>query len=129
MVGRTDMLQQRAEQRRREEDEITDMRRLLGEISGEEIDDAYMERFSQALTEETGALPPPGIVVSILKDVRSADPRIIGDGVRAFFRRRRAPARPAGGAGGPRSSSSTPAAAPPPEAPAPAEPELVAAGS
>jgi hypothetical protein len=83
------MLQQRAEQRRRDEEDIAEMRRLLGEISGTEMDDQAMEVFSRALAEETGALPPPRIVVEAIKESQSADARKIGDAVRAYYRRPR----------------------------------------
>src|SRR5262249_60895253 len=87
--GRTSMLQQRAEQRRRDEDDIAEMRRLLAEVSGQEIDDQFMETFSRGLAEETGALPPPRIVVEAIKESRSAEPRKIADAVRAYYRRPR----------------------------------------
>jgi hypothetical protein len=87
--NRTNMLQQRADQRRRDEDDIVQMRTLLAEYSGQEIDDQFMEAFSQGLAEETGALPPPRIVVEAIKESRSADPRRIADAVRAYYRRPR----------------------------------------
>lgn len=87
--GRTEMLQQRAEQRRAEQEEISELRRLLGELSGQEVDDAALDEFSKALSEETGALPPPRIVVDAMKQVKSADPKRIGDAVRAYYRRPR----------------------------------------
>jgi hypothetical protein len=83
------MLQQRAEQRRREQEEIAEMRRLLSELRSQEMDDSAMEAFSRALAEETGALPPPGIVVAAIKEAQSADARRIGDAVRAYYRRPR----------------------------------------
>jgi hypothetical protein len=83
------MLQQRAEQRRRDDEDIAEMRRLLAEFSGEEIDDQFMETFSRGLAEETGALPPPHIVVEAIRESRSADPGKIGDAVRAHYRRPR----------------------------------------
>ena len=94
--SRTSMLQQRAEQRRRDDEDIAEMRRLLGEFSGQEIDDQFMETFSRGLAEETGALPPPHIVVEAIKESKSADPRKIGDAVRAHYRRPR-PRPPVGG--------------------------------
>ncbi len=87
--SRTSMLQQRAEQRRRDDDDIAEMRALLAEFSGEEVDDGFMERFSRGLAEETGALPPPHIVVDAIRESKSADPRKIGDAVRAHYRRPR----------------------------------------
>jgi hypothetical protein len=83
------MLQQRAEQRRRDEDDIVEMRSLLAEYSGQEIDDAFMETFSRGLAEETGALPPPRIVVEAIKESKSVEPRRIADAVRAYYRRPR----------------------------------------
>jgi hypothetical protein len=83
------MLQQRADQRRRDEEDIAEMRRLLAEFGGQEVDDQVMETFSRALAEETGALPPPHIVVEAIKQSQSADPRKIGDAVRAHYRRPR----------------------------------------
>lgn len=88
-LGRTQMLQQRAEQRRRDEQDIAEMRHLLGELRGQEMDDAAMDLFSRALAEETGALPPPRIVVEAIKEAQTADPRKIGDAVRAYYRRPR----------------------------------------
>ena len=87
--SRTSMLQQRAEQRRRDEDDIVEMRRLLGEVTGQEIDDQFMEIFSKGLAEETGALPPPRIVVEAIRESKSAEPRRIADAVRAYYRRPR----------------------------------------
>jgi hypothetical protein len=45
------MLQQRAEQRRRDEDDIVEMRRLLSEYGGATVDDEAMEVFSRALSD------------------------------------------------------------------------------
>ena len=87
--SRTNMLQQRADQRRRDEDDIVEMRQLLAEYSGQEIDDQFMEAFSRGLAEETGALPPPRIVVEAIKESKSAEPRRIADAVRAYYRRPR----------------------------------------
>ena len=103
------MLQQRAEQRRRDEEDILEMRALLAEHSGQEVDDQFMETFSSALAEETGALPPPRIVVDAIKESQSADARKIGDAVRAYYRRPRQ--RPPVGAAPP------PPSAPPQESP------------
>lgn len=89
LPSRTNMLQQRAEQRRRDEDDIVEMRQLLAEFSGVEIDDTFMETFSRGLAEETGALPPPRIVVEAIKEAKSAEPRNIADAVRAYYRRPR----------------------------------------
>ena len=117
--SRTNMLQQRAEQRRRDEDDIVEMRRLLAEYSGQEIDDQFMETFSRGLAEETGALPPPRIVVDAMKESRSAEPRKIADAVRAYYRRPRP--RP----GGDQQQRPQMATAPSAEA-APAEPAVPA---
>ncbi len=87
--SRTSMLQQRAEQRRRDDEDIAEMRQLLAEFSGQEVDDQFMEVFSRGLAEETGALPPPYIVVEAIKESKSAEPRKIGDAVRAHYRRPR----------------------------------------
>ena len=87
--SRTNMLQQRADQRRRDEDDIVEMRQLLAEYSGQEIDDQFMEAFSRGLAEETGALPPPRIVVEAIRESKSAEPRRIADAVRAYYRRPR----------------------------------------
>lgn len=92
-AGRTEMLQQRAEQRRRDEEDIAEMRRLLTDLRGEPADDTFMESFGRALAEETGALPPPRIVVEAIRQSQTADPRTIGDAVRAYYRRSRS-ARP-----------------------------------
>ena len=98
--SRTQMLQQRAEMRRRDEEDIAEMRRLLAEFSGQEMDDAAMQTFSQAMEQETGALPPPHVVVAAIKEAQTADPRKIGDAVRAYYRRprQRPPSQPPVGA-------------------------------
>jgi hypothetical protein len=116
------MLQQRAEQRRRDEDDIAEMRRLLAEISGQEIDDQFMETFSRGLAEETGALPPPRIVVEAIKESRSAQPRTIADAVRAYYRRpRQRPPMDGAGPQAPRApAGQQPPSQPPIPAPAPA---------
>jgi hypothetical protein len=119
--ARSSMLQQRADQRRRDEDDILEMRQLLAEYSGQEIDDTFMETFSRGLAEETGALPPPRIVVEAIKESKSVEPRRIADAVRAYYRRPRP--RPAGEAPvGARPPGPRPAAAPQPtlEEPVPA---------
>jgi hypothetical protein len=108
--SRTSMLQQRAEQRRRDDEDIAEMRRLLGEFSGQEIDDQFMETFSRGLAEETGALPPPHIVVEAIKESKSADPRKIGDAVRAHYRRPRP--RPQVGGPPPQQQAAVPASTP-----------------
>lgn len=120
--NRTGMLQQRSDQRRRDEDDILEMRQLLGEYSGQEIDDTFMENFSRGLAEETGALPPPRIVVEAIKECKSVEPRKIADAVRAYYRRPRQ--RPAGEGGGPQPArpSGDPAQQPAP----PAEPAATA---
>jgi len=87
--SRTSMLQQRAEQRRRDEDDIAEMRRLPAEFSGQGVDGQFMDSFSRGLAEETGALPPPHIVVEAIRESKSADPRKIGDAVLAHCRKRR----------------------------------------
>jgi hypothetical protein len=110
------MLQQRAELRRRDDEDIAEMRRLLAEFSGQEVDEQFMEAFSRGLAEETGALPPPHIVVDAIKESRSAEPRKIGDAVRAHYRRPR-PRAPM--AGPPPQQPQQPPSAPVP-APAPA---------
>lgn len=98
--GRSEMLQQRAEQRRRDEDDIAEMRQLLAEYGGQEVDEPAMETFSQALAEETGALPPPRIVVAAIKHAKTADPRRIGDAIRAYYRRARSSRPPSGASNG-----------------------------
>jgi hypothetical protein len=88
------MMQTAAVNRRREEEDIAEMRRLLAEFGGQEMDNEAMDTFSKALAEEVGALPPPRVMVEVIKESKSADPRKLGDAVRAFSRRRRRPAGP-----------------------------------
>jgi hypothetical protein len=109
------MLQQRADQRRKDEEDIAEMRRLLAEYAGQEMDDAGMEVFSRALAEETGALPPPHIVVEAIKQSQSADPRKIGDAVRAHYRRARARPQVAAAAAPQPAAQAQPEAEPEPE--------------
>lgn len=133
-VGRTEIMQRRAEERRRDEADIAEMKRLLAELSGQEMDDAAMEKFSRAMTEETGALPPPRIVVAAINQIKSADPRKIGDAIRAYYRRRRAAANQQAQQRAAQSAAPAAAEAPAPEAaadeeapPADATPEEAAA--
>jgi hypothetical protein len=114
-------MQQNAVNRRRDEEDIAEMRRLLAEFGGQEMDGDAMDTFSKALTEEVGALPPPRVMVEVIKESKTADPRKLGDAVRAFYRRRRRPA----GAPPPGARGSMP---PRPPAPA-AEPTPVGAGA
>lgn len=88
-MGRTDMLQQRSEQRRRDEQDLIDIRALLGEYRGAEIDDEALDQFRVVLTEETGALPPTRVVLEAMRLAKSGDPRAIADAVRAYYRRAR----------------------------------------
>jgi hypothetical protein len=112
------MLQQRADQRRRDEDDILEMRTLLAEFSGQEIDDTFMEAFSRGLAEETGALPPPRIVVEAIKECKSVEPRKIADAVRAYYRRPRPRTANDSGAGPQQSARPTMEAEPASAAPA-----------
>jgi hypothetical protein len=117
--GRTELMQQKSDDRRRDEADIAEMRKLLAEFGGQEMDGEAMDAFSKALTEEVGALPPPRIMVEAIKESKSADPRKLGDAVRAYYRRRRRPAgAPPAGARGP-----VPQRPPVPEADAATEPE------
>jgi hypothetical protein len=105
--GRSQLLQQRAEQRRRDTEQRQDVVAALAAIRGEEVDEEGVSAFLKDLSVETGALPPLNVVVEALRAANSVDVRAVGDQVRAYYRRPRR----------------TETSAPPPPAP---EPEPVA---
>ncbi len=88
------MLQQRAEQRRREQTQREDLRSAYEAVIGEPADDERMTLFLNELTVETGALPPLGIVLEAVRAAATSDVRRIGDEVRAYYRRPRTPTTP-----------------------------------
>ena len=70
------------------------LRQLLGGFTGEELDDAGLEKFFSQLTVETGALPPLNVVLEASRNAATADPVEIGNQVRLYYRRSRARVAP-----------------------------------
>ena len=87
--GRSAMLQQRAEQRKRDQEQQGEIRGALESVLGEPVDDDAFARFMGELTVETGALPPLNVVVEAMRLASSADVRAVGDQIRAYYRRPR----------------------------------------
>jgi hypothetical protein len=90
--GRSEMLQQRAEQRKREGEQREEVRAAVEAIRGGPVDEEALTAFLGELTVEVGALPGLNIVIEALRAAESDDIRKVGDGIRAYFRRPRAPA-------------------------------------
>ena len=87
--GRSALLQQRAEQRRREQEQEGDVRGALEAVRGEPLDDEGYQQFMNDLAAETGALPPLNVVFEAVRAANSLDVRAVGDQVRAYYRRPR----------------------------------------
>ncbi len=92
--SQSDLLQQRAEQRRREQEQRDGVRGVLESVRGGEVDDDALNAFLGELTAETGALPPLGVVVEAMRTAGTDQVRAIGDEVRAYYRRPRQPVAP-----------------------------------
>ena len=107
---RADMLRRNAERLQQEQTDRAEIGTLLASYSGEEADDAAMERFFSALAVETGALPPLHIVLEALQKAGNATATEVANQVRLHYRRAKSRPMPA------------------PVAPAPVAPEPVAVG-
>jgi hypothetical protein len=90
MVSRTDLLRERAEQRRRDETERQEINDVLAEYRGTPVDDEAVTAFFAALTEEVGALPPLRVVLHATRAAQSDQPDKVGDQVRVYYRSARA---------------------------------------
>lgn len=89
-VSRTDLLRERAEQRRRDETERQEILNALQEYRGAAVDEEAIEAFFAALTEEVGALPPLRVVLHATRAAQTDQPDKIGDQVRVYYRSARA---------------------------------------
>jgi len=90
-VSRTDLLRERAEQRRRDDadrQEVVDA--LQGYRAGEAVDEEAITAFFAQLTEEVGALPPLRVVLHALRAAQTDQPAKVGDQVRVYYRTSRA---------------------------------------
>lgn len=92
---RADMLRRNAERLQREQQERNDIRQLLTTYSGEEADDAALEKFFSQLAVETGALPPLHVVLGALQNAGNAETTEVGNQVRLHYRRARSRVAPA----------------------------------
>jgi hypothetical protein len=88
------MLRRNAERIQRDQVDRDQIRQLLAGYSGEELDDAGLEKFFSQLSVETGALPPLNVVLEASRNAASADPVEIGNQVRLYYRRARARVAP-----------------------------------
>jgi hypothetical protein len=84
---RADMLRRNAERMQQEQTDRAEIRTLLGSYSGEEADDAAMEKFFSQLAVETGVLPPLHIVREALQKAGNATATEVGNQVRLHYRR------------------------------------------
>jgi hypothetical protein len=89
-VSRTDLLRERAEQRRREETDRQEIVDALQEFRGAPVDDDGVSAFFATLTEEVGALPPLRVVLHAIRAAQSDQPDKVGDQVRVYYRSARA---------------------------------------
>lgn len=90
MVSRTDLLRERAEQRRRDDTDRQEIIDALAEYRGTPVDEDGVTAFFTALTEEVGALPPLRVVLHATRAAQSDQPGKIGDQVRVYYRSARA---------------------------------------
>jgi len=89
-VGRSALLQQRAEQRKRDTELRELVRIALSEVRTEPVDEQALIQFLDELSIETGALPPLNVVVEALRAAGTDNIRAVGDQIRAYYRRPRA---------------------------------------
>ena len=89
-VSRTDLLRERAEQRRRDETDRQEILDALTEYRGAPLDEEAATVFFAALTEEVGALPPLRVVLHATRAAQSDKPDKVGDQVRVYYRSARA---------------------------------------
>jgi hypothetical protein len=89
-VSRTDLLRERAEQRRREETDRQEIVDALQEFRGAPVDEDGVSAFFATLTEEVGALPPLRVVLHAIRAAQSDQPDKVGDQVRVYYRSARA---------------------------------------
>ncbi|HYU20156.1 MAG TPA: hypothetical protein VEQ11_15820 [Chloroflexota bacterium] len=89
LPGVTERLRQRAEERRREEVERSQLQSLLGAtVEGELGTEAY-DKFLADLTQEVGALPPLERVIEAVRLAGSSEPFKVGEQIRQLYRRPR----------------------------------------
>lgn len=89
-VSRTDLLRERAEQRRRDDVDRQEITEALQAYRGEAPDEEAITAFFAALTEEVGVLPPLRVVVLALRAAQTDQPDKVGDQVRIYYRSARA---------------------------------------
>jgi hypothetical protein len=89
------MLRRNAERLQQEQTDRAEIRTLLSSYSGEEADDAAMEKFFSQLAVETGALPPLHIVLEALQKAGNATATEVGNQVRLHYRRAKSRPMPA----------------------------------
>lgn len=83
------MLQHRAEQRRQETNQRDELRQQLCAVRGADVDEEGLKTFLDALEQETGALPPPQVVLEAMREASSDNPEAVGNAVRRYYRRAR----------------------------------------
>jgi hypothetical protein len=89
------MLRRNAERLQQEQADRTEINTLLTSYSGEEADDAALEKFFSQLAVETGALPPLNVVLEALQNAGNADPSEVGNQVRMHYKRAKSRVAPA----------------------------------
>lgn len=89
-VSRTDILRERSDQRKRDQNERQEISDLLSGYRGAAPSDDDIQQFFAVLTEEVGALPPLRVVVQALRLAESDQPSAVGSQVRAYYRSARA---------------------------------------
>jgi hypothetical protein len=89
-VSRTDLLRERAEQRRRDDVDRQEIVDALQSFRTEAPDEEALTAFFAALTEEVGVLPPLRVVALALRAAETDQPDKVGDQVRIYYRSARA---------------------------------------
>lgn len=89
-VSRTDLLRERAEQRRRDETDRQEIIDVIQAYRGAPVDEEAITAFFAALTEEVGALPPLRVVLHAARAAQTDQPDKVGDQVRVYYRTARA---------------------------------------
>jgi hypothetical protein len=85
----TDRLRQRAEQRRRDDEQREQLQTLIATTTGSDADGATFDKFLADLTQEVGALPPLERVIEAVQLANTIEPFKVGEQIRRLYRRPR----------------------------------------
>jgi len=91
----SDRLRERADQRRREDEQRGALQQLLTEANGGEFTPEAYDKFLTDLTQEVGALPPIERLIEAIQLAKTIEPAKVGQQIRTLYRRRPRPSAPA----------------------------------